>query len=359
MAKNYYEILGVSKDASEDEIKKAFRKIAHQHHPDKGGGNTEKFKEASEAYSVLGDKEKRSQYDTYGSNFGGGSSGASGFEGFDFNNFSGGFGANGQNGFEFDIGDIFGDIFGGGRTTRTKRGRDISIDIELTFKESIFGAPRKILVNKASACNRCSGKGGEPGTNFSTCKTCNGAGTIKEARRSFIGQFMSTKTCDHCFGTGKIPEKKCHDCKGGGIRNGQEEISVNIPAGIENGEMIKLSGKGEAIQAGSSGDLYIKIHVKADRKIKKEGYNLIQELDVKLSDALIGAELPVETLEGTLKVTVPEGVKFGEILRLKGKGVPHESGRRGDLFLQINIVMPHKLSKTSKKLIEELKKEGL
>lgn len=355
--KDYYQILGIEKNSSQDEIKKAFRKLAHKYHPDKGGGDESLFKEASEAYSVLSDEKKRAEYDTYGRTFsgnGGQQGGPQGFEGFDFSNF-GGFGGEGV---EFDLGDIFGDMFGGGRR-RTKRGRDISIDIELDFKESIFGAPRKILVNKASVCDRCQGKGGEPGTGFSTCTTCSGKGTIRETKRSFIGQFMTTRTCDNCHGSGKMPDKKCNTCKGAGIKHGQEEISIEIPPGIENGEMIKLSGKGEAISDGVPGDLYIKIHVRKHSMIRKEGNNLIQDLDIRLSDALLGMEQPIDTLDGKLKVTIPEGVKFGEMLRVKGKGVPVEGGRRGDLYLRINIKMPTKLSRDARKKIEDLQKEGI
>ena len=357
MAKNYYDILGIDKKASKDEVKKAFRVLAHKHHPDKTGGNADKFKEANEAYSVLSDDKKRAEYDTYGrvsdgGGFGGGSGGA-GFEGFDFSNFSD-FGE----GSSFDLGDIFGDIFGGGRQ-RQKRGRDISVDIELDFKESIFGTDKKIVLNKTSVCDHCKGSGGEVGTNFTTCTTCNGNGTVRETRRSFMGAFSQTKTCDTCKGKGKVPKEKCKKCKGTGVSFGQQEIKVQIPSGIESGEMLKLSGYGEAETGGVPGDLYVKIHVKKHPKIIKEGHNLIMNLDVKLSDALLGAEYDVETLDGNLKVKIPEGINFGEMLRLKGKGVPVGTNQRGDLFLKIKINIPKKLSKDMRKTIEELRKEGL
>lgn len=354
MKKNYYETLEVDKSASKDEIKKAFRKLAHKYHPDKGGGNEAKFKEISEAYSVLSDDKKRSEYDTYGRvSDGAGFGGGAGFEGFDFSNFND-FGE----GMSFDLGDIFGDIFGGGRA-RQKRGRDISVDIELDFKESIFGTEKKIYLSKTSICDNCKGSGGEVGTNFVTCPTCKGNGSVRETRRSFMGAFSTTKTCDTCKGKGKVPQEKCSKCKGSGITHGQQEIKVQIPSGIENGEMLKLSGYGEAEAGGNPGDLYVKVHVKKHHKIIKEGHNLIMDLDVKLSDALLGAEYNVETLEGMLKVKIPEGINFGEMLRLKGKGVPVGASHRGDLFLKIKINIPKKLSRDTKKTIEELKKEGL
>ncbi len=356
MAKNYYDILEVDKTASQDEIKKAFRKLAHKHHPDKVGGNAEKFKEASEAYSVLSDEKKRAEYDTYGRVDGGTSGGGAGFEGFDFSNFND-FGE----GMSFDLGDIFGDIFGGvgGGRQRQKRGHDISVDIELDFKESIFGVEKNIVLNKTSICDNCKGSGGEIGTSFVTCPTCNGNGSVRETKRSFMGAFSTTRTCDTCKGKGKIPKEKCHKCKGSGITYGQQEIKVQIPSGIENGEMLKLSGYGEAETGGVPGDLYVKIHVKKHSKIMKEGHNLIMDLDIKLSDALLGAEYNVETLDGNLKVKIPEGISFGEMLRLKGKGVPSGANHRGDLFLKVKINIPKKLSKENRKTIEDLRREGL
>lgn len=358
--KDYYEILGVNKGANPDEIKKAFRKLAHKYHPDKGGGNETKFKEASEAYAVLSDEKKRAEYDTYGRVFngngggsqGGGFEGAEGFEGFDFSNFT--------NGGGFDFGDIFGDIFGGGqRGTSAKRGRDISIDIELDFKESVFGANRRVLISKTSVCDHCHGKKAEPGSEMITCSTCNGKGQIRETRRSIIGQFSTTRVCGQCDGLGKIPKVLCSKCKGAGVQMKQEEIQINVPGGIEDGEMIRMTGKGEAVVGGSAGDLYIKVHVDKHPIFRKEGNNLLMDLDVKLSDALLGSEYSLETLDGKLKVNIPEGIKFGETLRIKGKGIPFEGNRRGDILARINIKMPHKLSKESKKHIEELRKEGL
>lgn len=363
MKKDYYEILGVSKSASADDIKKAFRKLAHQYHPDKGKGNEEKFKEASEAYSVLSDSAKRSQYDTYGHGFSGagggaGAGGFGGFEGFDF----GGFRQSAGGGFEFnfeDLGDIFGDFFGGGgRRQSQKKGRDISIDIEVTFKESVFGVEKHVLLNKNIVCERCKGNRAEPGSDMVSCATCGGKGTIREMKRSIFGQIAATRTCTDCHGVGAVPKEKCKECKGKGVHEAAEDIRIDVPAGIENGEMIRFTGKGEAITAGAPGDLYVKIHVQKDKVFHKEGSNLVMDLDVKLTDAILGAEYQIETLDGPLTIVIPNGVSFGEVLRVKGKGVP-TGGRRGDLFIRVKIKIPTKLSKQEKKIVEELQKEGL
>ncbi len=355
MSKNYYEILGVDKKASQDDIKKAFRKIAHKYHPDKGPGNEGKFKEASEAYSVLSDEKKRQQYDTFGSAGPGMGGGAGGFNPGDFD-FSGFGGAEG-----FDFGDIFGDIFGGGgRRQQQKRGRDISIDIELDFKESVFGVTRKVSINKTNVCASCRGTGAEKGTETVTCTKCNGKGQVKEARNTFFGQFMTTTECDVCRGEGWVPKTKCSHCRGAGVVNEQEEINIEIPAGIENGEMIRFTGKGEAIKGGVTGDLYVKVRVKKHSHFRKEGANLYTEISIKLSDAILGGEHALETLDGKLTVKIPEGIQSGEVLRIKGYGVPYGKGTtRGDIYLTIKVEIPKRLSRDARRLIEELKKTGL
>jgi molecular chaperone DnaJ len=370
--KNYYEILGIQKDASKDDIKKAFRTLAHKYHPDKQGGDASKFKEASEAYSVLSDDKKRAEYDTYGRVFSGGSGGAgqagfdqsgfAGFEGFDFSNFAQGFGGaqgNQNGGMEFDIGDIFGDIFGGGSGRKIKRGRDISLDIELSFEESIFGVERRVLIRKSIVCEKCKGTGAEQGSVSKICPTCNGKGKIRETKRSFLGSFTSVHSCNECGGQGKVPEKKCSECRGEGIERKEKEIVVKIPSGIEDGEMIRLSGEGEAVSRGVSGDLYVKIHVKKHSTFRKEGENLAMDLSVKLSSALLGDEYSIETLDGMITIKIPEGIHHGEILRVRGKGVPVDRNRRGDLMIHIKIDLPKKLSREQKKLVEELKNGGI
>lgn len=360
MAKDYYSVLGVDKKASKDDIKKAFRKLAHKYHPDKGGSDEAKFKEITEAYSVLSDDKKRREYDTYGQSFpgGGGQPGGQGFGGFDFNGFQQGFG---NGGVEFDFGDIFGDIFGGGRhaQSRTPRGRDISIDLEIPFKDAVFGTTRTVLLAKVSTCSLCKGSGAKSGTDLETCKTCNGSGRVHEARNSILGQFTSVRACTACDGTGKIPKEKCTECKGHGVHRKEEEIKISIPAGIDNGEMIRLPQQGEAIKGGIAGDLYVKIHVKPHTIFRRDGSNLVMNLSVKLTDAVLGTTVPVETLEGKiLEVKIPPMKRAEELLRVAGKGIPGEGGR-GDLIIRLEVALPHKLSSKAKKAIEELQSEGL
>lgn len=360
MAKDYYNVLGVEKKASPEDIKKAFRRLAHKYHPDKGGGDEAKFKEITEAYSILGDDKKRREYDTYGQAFpggnpGAGQAGAGGMGGFDFSGFQGA---------DFDINDIFsgfGDIFGaqGGRGGKP-RGRDISIDIEIDFKDSIFGTKRSVLLAKVATCDLCHGSGGKPGTEMSTCATCNGSGRVHETRRSILGSFASVRTCPTCEGSGKVPKEKCPECKGNGVLRKEEEMAISIPAGIESGEMIRMPGKGEAVKAGIAGDLYVKVHVKAHKLFRKDGPNLVMQLPIKLTDALLGTTVSIETLEGkTLEVTVPPMKRPEEILRVRGKGVPTSGTTRGDLLIQIEAALPQKLSSKAKKAVEELKSEGL
>lgn len=361
MAKDYYQILGVDKKASSDEVKKAFRKLAHKYHPDKGTGDEAKFKEISEAYSVLSNEKKRQEYDAYGRVFNegnggssqgfGGFGGFSGAQGFDFSGFQ-----------DFDIGDIFGgfgDIFGGGRRQQAKRGRDISIDLEVPFRDAIFGTERKVLLTKVSQCKTCYGSGAKEGAEMETCKNCNGKGKIHETKNSILGTITSVRACDNCFGTGKVPKEKCKDCKGLGVARREDEISIAIPAGVDNGEMIRLSGVGEAIAGGITGDLYIKLHVSHDPVFKKEGNNLTMTLNVKLTDALLGSIYTIHTLDGDIDIKIPAGVSFGEMLRVSGKGVPTGRKHRGDLLVRINITLPNKLSKNARKLIDEMKKEGI
>lgn len=360
MSSDYYQVLGIEKKASKDDVKKAFRKLAHKYHPDKQGGDEKKFKEISEAYAVLSDDKKRAEYDAYGRVFqGGGNAGGAGFEGFDFSQF-GGFG--GAQGFDINIDDLFGgfsDIFGGGRA-REKRGRDISIDIELTFKESVFGVERRVLLTKDSDCARCAGSGAEPGTNTKTCPTCNGKGQVVESQRSPFGTFSVSRVCDTCHGKKQVPEKACSSCKGRGVERKEEEIVIAVPAGIDNGQVIRMSQMGEPVSGGKPGDLYIKVHVAADKNFRKEGLNIVTEMPVKITDALLGAEYTLDTLDGPTTVSVPPLRSTDEILRIKGKGVPTgQSNRRGDLLIRVRVEFPHKISKNSEELLKKLKEEGI
>jgi len=361
MTKDYYNVLGLDKKATQDDIKKAFRKLAHKYHPDKGGNDEAKFKEITEAYSVLSDDKKRREYDTYGQAFAGGAprggQAGQGFGGFDFSGFQQGFGNGGA---EFDFGDIFGDIFSG-RTTRnqTPRGRDISIDLEIPFKDAVFGTTRSVLITKIATCSICKGTGGKQGTELENCTTCNGSGRIHETRNSILGQFSNVRTCTICEGTGKVPKEKCTECKGHGVHRKQEEVKIHIPSGIDNGEMIRMPQQGEAIKAGIAGDLYVKIHVKPHATFRRDGANLIMHLPVKLTDSLLGTVVSIETLEGkTLEVKIPPMKRAEELLRVAGKGIPLE-GNKGDLIIRLEVALPHKLSGKARKALEDLKSEGL
>jgi len=358
MKRDYYEVLGITKTASKDEIKKAFHKLAHKYHPDKKEGDVEKFKEVSEAYSVLGDEKKRAEYDSYGRVFGhsgaAGAGGFGGFGGFDFSQFQDAFTQGG-----FDMGDIFSDFFAGQPSRAPRRGRDISIDLEVTFKESIFGTKRTVLLAKTGVCEACQGSGAVMGTEMLTCKHCGGAGKVHETSNSFFGTVTMVQPCRHCRGMGKVPKEKCPTCRGEGLYKKQEEIEIAVPAGIEGGEMIRLSGAGEAVQGGSPGDLYVKVHVSPDPRFKKEGPNLVTELSIKLSDALLGGSYTIVTLEGEETVEIPQGVSHGELIKVKGRGVPYARGKRGDLLVRVKILLPSKLSKTAKSFIEKLREEGI
>ena len=364
--KDYYETLGVNKNASKDEIKKAFYKLAHKYHPDKKEGNEAKFKQINEAYQVLSDDAKRSKYDQYGPAFenaqhGYGGGQRSGFGGFDFSGF-GDFSAQGGSAFgeDFDLNDIFSDFFGGGGGRReTRRGRDISTEVQISFSDSIFGTNRKILITKTSSCLSCHGSGAKTGSKMETCKTCNGQGKIRESKRTIFGNIANTKICEVCLGAGEMPHDICETCKGKGVLRREEEVSIVIPAGIRDGEMIRMTGYGEAVSRGATGDLYIKINVAPHAVFKRDGHNLVMNLNLKLSDALLGAEYPIQTLDGEIRVTIPEGVALNEILRVRGKGVPISKNKRGDLLIKLNIKLPGKLSRKSREILEELKKEGI
>lgn len=353
---DYYKILGVDKNASKDEIKKAFHKLAHKYHPDKKGGDEKKFKEINEAYHVLSDESKRASYDNYGtadgSNFSGGGQGF----GFDFSDIF-------RNGGGFEGGgveDIFETFFGGKRSggRRVRRGRDISIDILISFPESIFGSERKVLINKIGVCDDCKGSGAKQGSSKIKCKICGGSGKIIENKRSFLGSFTTERLCDSCFGEGEVFKDNCAICAGEGVVKKSEEILVKVPAGIENGEMIRFSGKGEAVPRGTPGDLYVKVHVEKDTVWRREGSDLVTDIDIGITDAVLGKNLTIKTLEGEKEVAVPAGVSFGEILRIKGMGVPIDNSRRGDILIRVNIKIPKKISKKEAEMFEKLREMG-
>lgn len=363
MAKDYYDILGVNKGASDDEIKKAYRKLAHKHHPDKSGGDAEKFKEINAAYQVLSDKSKRAQYDQFGHSFdqrGGGQPGG-GFGGFDFSGFSQG-GGQGFEGFEDIFSDIFGGGFGGGGRQTRKAGRDIQIDTEINFEEMVTGAERETTLRRKTTCDVCRGAGGEPGAKEETCPTCQGAGQVRKAVRSVFGTFSQVATCPTCSGIGKVYSQKCHKCKGEGSVREEQTVKIDIPAGISDGQTISLQGYGEAGELGApSGDLYVTVHVKAHPKFERKGNNILSEEHIRFTQAVLGDKIEVQTIDGYVKMKIPNGTQSGEIFRIKSQGIPElgRRGYRGDQLVKIIVDVPKKLSGAQKKLMENLQKESL
>ncbi len=359
--RDYYEILGVSKTASADEIKKAFRKLAVKHHPDKEGGDETKFKEISEAYDVLKDQQKRQRYDQFGHAGVGGAAGGSG--GFSGNPFEGFGGFNGQE-MHFDfgdggLGDLFGQFFGGGAgsgQTRSRRGNDVETSITIEFKEAIFGLERAIELTLEDECSHCQGKMAEPGYGMTTCQTCKGAGQIPKVMNTMFGQIQQSMTCQTCRGRGRVPEKVCSVCKGQGTERRKQSITLKIPAGIDDGATIRLRGRGEAVPGGSKGDLYVHIRVKADKQFTREGDLILSEEHVAMVDAALGTEIDVATIDGVVRMKVPAGTQSGTDFKLNGHGVPHANGSRGAHIVSIVVAIPTKLNKKQKQLLEEFKK---
>ncbi len=347
--RDYYEVLGVAKGASMDEIKKAYRKLARQYHPDANPDdpNAEaRFKELSEAYMVLSDQEKRSNYDHYGH------AGVDG-QGFGGVNGFGDFGG---------LGDIFDMFFGGGGRRRSgpEKGSDIRSDLEITLKEAAFGLEREIKVPRTETCSTCGGSGAAAGTKPSTCSACNGTGQVQFAQNTPFGRIVQSHTCDRCRGTGRIIEKPCPTCRGTGQSRRTRSISVKIPAGVDNGSRLRVGGEGEAgLRGGPRGDLYVYIHVKPDRVFKREGDDLICEMPISFVQAALGDELEIPTLEGNAKLKIPEGTQSGTVFRMRGKGVPNVSGySRGDQHVVVRVVTPTKLSDKQKTLLKEFSNLG-
>lgn len=346
MAKDYYQILGVSKNASEEEIKQAFRKLAHQYHPDKANGDAEKFKQANEAYQVLKDSKKRAQYDQFGSAVFENGGNGQGFGGFDFS---------GAGGFE-DLGDLFGGMFGfgGGSRQRQRRGGDIQVDMEIGFAEAVFGAQKEVTLTKPSACERCGGVGAEPGTKMKTCKECDGSGVRVTTQRTILGTIQQKTACRACGGEGEEPEKKCTDCEGTGIENKRKTITLSIPVGVDDQTTLRVRGEGEALKGAQAGDLFVRLYVRQDSRFEREGQTILSSARIGFTQAALGDTIEVETLDGAVELKVPAGTQSGTQLRLKGKGVPSGRGSRGDQIVIVEVVTPHKLSREQKKMLEDL-----
>lgn len=367
MAKrDYYEVLGVSKDASADEIKKAFRRKAIEYHPDKQGGDEAKFKEVNEAYEVLKDPAKKQRYDQFGhAGVGGnGGMGDNPFEGF------GGFGGGQNVNFDFGdlgLGDIFGSFFGGGagpRQQRPNRGRDVESRIEISFEQAVFGTEIKLKLTIDDTCEHCKGTTVEPGHELKTCDTCGGSGQIVTATRTIFGNIQQASICPTCHGSGKVPEKVCSVCHGKGTKAKEQTVDLKVPAGIDDGAVIRLREYGEAIANGPKGDLYVNVRVKPHKKFTREGDLILSEEHIGMVEAALGTEITVDTVDGPIRMKVPAGTQSGSDFKLSNHGVPHLKGTtRGAHIVTIVVDTPTKLTKQQKELLEQFavgsKKRGI
>jgi len=361
--RDYYEILGVSRTATQDDIKKAFRRLAHQYHPDKSGGDEEKFKEANEAYQVLSDGQKRQQYDQFGRTFEQGAGAQGGFAWDDFAR-QGPFGGFRTSVNFEDIGDIFGDVFGfGGTRTRTrerrKTGRDLEIDTTIEFAEAVRGTKKRITLEKQTRCEQCQGKGGSGKADTATCSTCGGSGVVEQAQRTFFGTFATQTTCSTCDGEGTVVKDRCKTCKGEGRVLREEAIEVEIPAGVDDGTTMRVREKGEAgLKGGKIGDLFLTIRVRPDTRFRREHDDIHSDIVLKVSQAILGDTVHIDTVDGKVAVEISSGTQPGDTIRLKQKGMPHLEGTgRGDHYLHVNIKIPTHLSRRQRQLFEELGKE--
>ncbi len=354
--RDYYEVLGVSKTATQDELKKAYRKLARKYHPDLNKDNpeaAEKFKECNEAYSVLSDEQKRAQYDQFGpeafENGGmGGGPGAGGFGGF------GGFGGSGME-------DIFDMFFGGqGRGGRSnnagpQRGADLRYDMEITFEEAAFGVEKEISLKRAERCEHCHGEGAEPGSKVETCPECHGSGYVRFTQNTMFGQMVNERPCSRCHGEGKIISNPCKECGGSGTVKKTKKLKVKIPAGVDNGSRLRVGGEGEAgLKGGPSGDLYVYLYVKPHKFFERDGTTVLCEVPINIVQATLGAEIKVPTLDGQVTMKVPEGTQPGKVMRLKGKGIPSlRGGGRGDQLVRMKVVVPTKLTDKQKDALQK------
>ena len=347
MSSDYYDTLGVGRNASDDEIKGAFRKLARQYHPDvnKEEGAEEKFKEINEAYGVLSDKEKRARYDRFGK------------EGL--GNMGGGF-----HDYTVDFGDIFEEIFGGfgfsmgGRGSRRspRRGRDLQMQVTLTFEEAVFGVEKEIEFQREETCSHCNGNGAEPGTSPVTCSSCNGQGEVRQVRQTFLGQMVQTATCPSCNGRGETISSPCKTCRGGGLERKNVKKKVQIPAGVDRGTQIRLAGEGgPGVYGGPHGNLFLVLDVKPHKFFKRRENDILLNLDINVAQAVLGAEIDVPTLDGDEKLKIPAGTQPGKVFTMRGKGVPYLRRKdRGSQLVIVNVEIPTKLTKEQRELFEKL-----
>ena len=356
--RDYYEVLGVQKGASDDEIKKAYRKLAKQYHPDLNKDDptaAEKFKEVGEAYSVLSDSEKRARYDQFGHagvdpSYGAGGGGFGGFGDFDMG----------------DLGDIFGSFFGGGfgggqrRGGGPRKGQDIQQYITLTFEEAAFGCTKKVTVNRSETCDACGGSGAKAGTQPETCPTCHGRGRVSQVQQTPLGQFQTTTTCRACGGSGKLIKEPCQKCGGSGAVRVTKTIDIKIPAGIDDDQTISARGQGEAgIKGGPNGDLFVTVTVKPHRLFRRDGSNVYLEVPITFVQAALGCELDIPTLDGSVKQKIPEGTQNGDQFRFRGKGIPNlRTGSRGDQYVKVNVEVPKNLTSKQREILAQFAEES-
>ena len=350
--RDYYEVLGVSKTATQDELKKAYRKLARKYHPDLNKDNAEaaeKFKECNEAYSVLSDEQKRAQYDQFGHAAfeNGGMGGGGGFGG------AGGFGGFGGSGME----DIFDMFFGGqggrgGRSSKAgpQRGADLRFDLEISFEEAAFGLEKEINLYRDEVCDHCHGEGAEPGSKVETCPECNGSGYVRFTQNTMFGQMVNERPCSRCKGEGKIISEPCKECRGKGTVKRNKKLKIKIPAGVDNGSRLRVSNEGEAgAKGGPSGDLYVYLYVKPHKFFERDGTTVLCEVPINIVQATLGADIKVPTLDGQVTMKIPEGTQPGKVMRIKGKGIPSlRNSSRGDQLVRIKVVVPTKLSDKQK-----------
>lgn len=361
--KDYYKILGISKSASGEDVKKAYRKLAHKYHPDKGG-DERKFKEVHEAYQVLSNRDKRAQYDKFGRVFEGPPGNGGGFRW----NWQDTPGFDPEEAFSFDFqdfGDIFEDFFAGGTSPRTKeakRGGDIELLIDLPLEATLQTREETISLSRFSSCTRCQGIGGEPGTNVKECFACRGTGNVQQIRKTVFGTFTRSGICPECEGEGLKPEKTCNVCKGEGRVRGTEQFKVTIPAGVDTNQLLKVEGKGDAgKRRGGAGDLYLRIRITPHPVFSRKGDDLYLKAPISFSQAVLGDEIEIPSLEdGKILLQIPEGTESGKVLRVAGRGIPHFARLgRGNLYVEVEIKVPKKLSREQKELLERFRKEGM
>lgn len=361
-SKDYYELLGVSKTASDDELKKAYRKLAKQYHPDSHDGGDkkaaeEKFKQISEAYAVLSDKEKRAKYDQFGSNFenAGFGGGSAGFGGFDFSGFSGGM--------DIDLEDILGSVFGSGfggfsssKADRPTKGADLRYNMHLKFEEAVFGINKDINVTRNETCDVCSGSGAKPGTSSVTCDKCHGKGKVQTVQNTIMGTFSQVTTCDKCNGTGKYNPTPCEKCSGKGIVRKTRKINIKIPAGIDDGQAVSLRGEGDiGKKGGPNGDLFVVVSVTPHKIFKRKDFNILFDIKIPFVKAALGGKITIPTLEGDMEFSIPEGTETGTKFKVKGKGVPNMRRTvRGDIIFTVHVDVPKKLNEKQRDLLKQL-----